>query len=98
MSENEKENKLREEILSRYNTEEREQLYNAILEYDYEQNEGILWHDKEHLEEICFGKKVDNRLLKGLAEYILGVDKIYPLNDLVYNTDNIKVANEIMKN
>lgn len=82
-----------------FNEEEKAKFENAILEYDYLDNEGIYWQSKEDLITSCYGEKVDNRLAKGLAEYIRKLNEVYIGNTFFNTYNNInKVVNEILEN
>lgn len=86
--------KTKAEIIKKYNYSEveKEDFENAILEYDYLQNEGVYWQSKEDLITSCYGKEVDNRLEKGLAEYIKKLNEVYIGNAFMpgyRNTENI---------
>lgn len=92
-------NKKEQEIFKKYNYSEveKENFENAILEYDYLQNEGVYWKSKEDLITSCYGKKVDNRLEKGLAEYIVKLNEVYFGNAFISDLSIIeKITNEIL--
>ena len=92
-------NKKEQEIFKKYNYSEveKENFENAILEYDYLQNEGVYWQSKEDLITSCYGKKVDNRLEKGLAEYIVKLNEVYFGNAFLCDLSSIeKITKEIL--
>ena len=88
---------MKKNIMQKLNSEQKEKFENAILEYDYLQNEGVILRTREELITSCYGEEyVNKELKKALAEYIIELNKIYYGNQLLWNDNSVELSKTIL--